>query len=499
MVNYKYRDLFLQNGTHYDLIITCDGKTVDNTGLRGAWELTESLTENKLIIGQCVPSVITLRMVNDGTSYVGRELECNLVLDGHDDEPFPIGLFRCYSETLENDRKSRVITAYDKLYDVVHSDVKAWYDNVEFPITLKAFRDSFFAYFGIEQEEVELPNDGIVLTRKIADKEISGKTIAESICQANGCFGHIGRDGIFKYVFFVQSMVPADTLYPSADLFPSMDREADLSVRSYKSLKYEDYTVQSITGVRILVEENAEGTMYGTNENVLTLSGNSLLYNQNKAVLDIIAENILRAVSGITFTPIELEMKSDMCLEVGDRIEVLHRNGTTVSSFVLNRTIRGIQSFMDRISSRASEKQEVKTNSIQQKIESTRAQGDANTRRITSVEADNARIYGTLSAQRADIDEIKTKKLDADKLSAEVAKLGYATINQLNATNVTVSGKLDTNQLAAAISALTGVSAKSISCSSYLVNYGGRGMTLNPIQVNIGGQQFVILGVQYLG
>lgn len=440
MIDYKYADLFLNSATRYNLIIDCDGKRLDNGNLKGAWTLTESLTENKLQIGQCVPDRLVLQMVNDGTSYLDKDMDVFLVLDNHDDEPFEIGHFKCYTEVLENDRRSRKITVFDAMYGIIHADAKPFLDSLTYPITQKDFRDAFFAWCSIDQEDAELPNDDFLIKKKPEENEFSGKKVIESICQANGCFGHVGRDGIFHYIFLIQSLVPSEDLYPSDDLLPGMDLEADVVARTYKSLKYEDYEVREITGVHILVEEKAEGTSFGDPENVLTLSDNFLFYNQSKADLDAMAANILEAVSDIVFTPIDLEMKCNFCLEVGDRIEAQHRNGTKVSAYVLNRTIKGVQSFMDHINSAADEKQEVKATSLQQKISNVQAQSNANERNIKEtkiqvgdLEADNANIHGTLNAQSAEIDDIKTKKLDADQLSAEVAKLGYATIGQLDA------------------------------------------------------------------
>lgn len=497
MIDYKYSDLFLQSGTKYNLIIDCDGSRLDNSNLKGAWELTERLTENKLQIGQCVPDKIVLKMVNNGTSYADKEMNISLVIINHEDEPFQIGKFRCYSETLENDRRSRNITAYDGLYEIVNADVKEWVDSLTFPMTVKQLRDLFFSYFGMEQEDIELPNDDFMILKKPEDDKISGKKIIESICQANGCFGHVGRDGIFYYVFLIQSLVPSEELVPSDDLVPGMDLEPDVRTRTYKSLKYEDYQVKEITGVRILVEENAEGVQIGEADNVFTVSDNFIFYGQSRENLEAMAENLLDVVSDIVFTPMELEMKANFCLELGDRIEALHRNGTRVSSYVINRTIRGVQAFMDKISSNADEKQENKVNSLQQKVADTQAQGVANTRRIGTVEEDNLVIHGEIRGQRADIDEIKTKKLDADQLSAEVAKLGYATIGQLDAQKARIddlqSKSVTTENLSSKISALGSVNIGQVYCSEYHVTYDGRDIPLRPMR--IGNQIFLAFDV----
>lgn len=84
------------------------------------------------------------------------------------------------------------------------------------------------------------------------------------------------------------------------------------------------------------------------------------------------------------------------------------------------------------------------------------------------LEADNVTIHGTLTAQSASITSLQTDKLDAKDLSAEVAKLGYATVGQLNALNVVVSGKLNANELS---SAITNISMVTIGGSLTVGNY----------------------------
>lgn len=70
---------------------------------------------------------------------------------------------------------------------------------------------------------------------------------------------------------------------------------------------------------------------------------------------------------------------------------------------------------------------------------------EAEKARISVLEADNATINGKLSAIEVEV----SGKLNANELSAEVAKLGYATIENLNATNAKIE-ELDVNKLSVA-------------------------------------------------
>jgi len=89
--------------------------------------------------------------------------------------------------------------------------------------------------------------------------------------------------------------------------------------------------------------------------------------------------------------------------------------------------------------------------------------------------------------------------LEVANARVDILEVDHVSISDFEALSQTVAGKLSTNQLSATIASLNGISVNSISCSSYIMNYGNKGMTLNPIQVNIGGTQYIVLGVPYGG
>lgn len=53
------------------------------------------------------------------------------------------------------------------MYDIINTDVKSWYAGLSFPMTLKQFRNSFFAHLGIAQVETSLVNDSMTVNKTI--------------------------------------------------------------------------------------------------------------------------------------------------------------------------------------------------------------------------------------------------------------------------------------------------------------------------------------------
>lgn len=207
MVDYKYADLFKKDSVDKQMQIAFDGGIITNAELHSQqFELNESLcSDNQLRFGSCEASSIKFKISNIFTPLKDKWLTVSETLDGNTDEPFLLGKYKVDSEKPTADRRYREVTAYDAMYDIVSAEVSDWYNtilpNADSAVTLKQFRDSFLAYFGIEQEAVELINDSMTVEKTVEPSEMSGQTVITAICEINGCFGHIGRDGKFHYVF----------------------------------------------------------------------------------------------------------------------------------------------------------------------------------------------------------------------------------------------------------------------------------------------------------
>ena len=219
MVDYEYSNLFQQSSVYKQLIIETDDKSVritNNELHQQKFELEESLcSENQLRFGSCESSLIKFTVSNIFSSLKNKWINVSMVLDNNTNNPFLIGRYKVYSDIPTADKSFREITGYDELYDIINTNMADWYNSLTFPLTLKEFRNSFFNYIEVEQEEVELINDSMNIEKTIDTDELSGKDIICSICEINGCFGHIGRNGKFVYIILAQK---AEGLFPSNEL-----------------------------------------------------------------------------------------------------------------------------------------------------------------------------------------------------------------------------------------------------------------------------------------
>lgn len=406
MVEYKYSGLYLQDSKDKQLRIEFDTGTITNTELHSEnFELLESIcSDDQLRFGCCEVSSVAFRISNSVTALKDKELTVTETLDGRTDVSFVIGQYKVHSDKLTADRRYRDITAYDAMYDIINAEVSDWYNgllpNADSTVTLKEFRDSFLGYFGIEQEEVELINDTMTVSKTIEPSKLSGKTVITTICEINGCFGHIGRDGQFKYVFLRDlDLYPADTLYPAEDVYPGIPGDAEeISGSYYISAKYEDYETAVIDKLQIRQEEDDVGYIFGDGSNCYVVQDNFLVYGKSADELQVIAKNLYAIISNVWYRPAHVEAKGNPCLEVGDGIKLETSHGT-IYTYILQRTLKGIHALKDTYDAEGEQYQSEQVNSVRESIIQLKGKTNKLTRTVDETRSYIADVEKELSSE----------------------------------------------------------------------------------------------------
>lgn len=430
MVDYELSGLFKKDGIDKQLIIQTDDKkvTITNTELhQEKFELTESLcSESELAFGSCEASSIKFTMSNVFTSLKDKWITVKMSLNGNTDKPFQFGHYKVYSDKPTADRTQRDVVAYDALYDIINANVMEWYNatlpNLDSTITLKNFRDSFFKHFGVTQKEIVLPNDSMVIKRSL-DKEtgnvqtntLSGSAVVKAICEINGCFGHINRQGQFEYIFLkqdIQGLYPANDLYPSDDLYPKSPDSYRINKSDYITADYEDYIVEPITKLQIRSSDSDVGTIIGNGNNAYIIENNMLTYQKTADEMQIIAQNIYNKISKIRYRPFTADLRGNPCLEVGDAIRILTKNAI-VESYILERDFKGIQALRDSFSSVGEQYYSEKVNSTQTSIKQLENRSNKLERTIEETKSTITDVKNDLSSQITQT---------ADNITAEVSK-----------------------------------------------------------------------------
>lgn len=405
MVDYKYKNLFVQDHIDKQLRIATDDGLFTATNSEINWEnfeLTESLcSDSELRFGSCEASMVKFQIRNAFIPLTGKWLTITEALGGNTDVPFRYGHYKVFSDVPTADREYRDITAYDAMHDILGADMAAWYNallpNKDSTVTLKQFRESFIAYFDLEEV---VPEDGLVNDNMIIEKTIdivtsvetrseteqtsvigetlSGMDVITAICEINGCFGHIGRDGKFHYIYLpqaIEGLYPADDLFPSNTIYPRDPKGERVGNGSYIDIKWEDFQTKSITKLQIRQEANDIGRIYPEpdipikpTDNCYIIQGNFLVYGKSSEQLDTIAANIFSKIIEITYTPLKsCEAMGNPCLEVGDPIRMFTKYAL-IETYIFERTLKGIQSLRDTYKANGTQQYTEKVNGVHQSI-----------------------------------------------------------------------------------------------------------------------------------
>lgn len=461
MINSSLKEKYWDSSTDKQMVISVVGtnQKIDNSMLEiGTFALEESLcSESELKFGACEANCVKFTARNTAGNIIGKTISIEETIDGDSENPMPYGVFKVASDVPTADRTKRQITAYDAMYDIINTDVKSWYAGLSFPMTLKQFRNSFFAHLGISQVEISLANDSMTVNKTIVatqtddssavteESAISGKTVVTAICEINGCFGNINRNGKFEYVFLkkiVSALYPAEDLFPSDNLFPS-DANTESMTGHYITFDYEDFQSKEITQLEIKTSEDNAGAIVGTAGNNYSITGNFLVSDKTGAELEQIANNLLPIMAQAAYTPIKsCTCVGNPCLTLGEPIR-FNTTREIVETYLLQRTLTGVQSKRDSISAQGTQTHSAKVNSIRDTIESVE-------RRTGKLERNADHLQSTYE----DLEKQTSSKFEqtAESIATEVTRAQKAE-GQLDASLELKLGRDENDQVISMINA----------------------------------------------
>ena len=452
-VNDETKSAYKSDSSHKELEIRIPDANIVLTNediVTESLELKEAIENSgNLSFQGCIASSLKFECFNlvDET-LEGKWIECDITAD----ETETIPLFRGYISEVTNathEEFTTVIRAYDALYDINNKDVTAWYNNLTFPMSIQALRNSFFQFVGVTQVVDYLPNDGISVQKSIEDKVIMGATIIKAICQINGRYGRISRTGLFEYVHLVEgteALYPREDLYPDDDIYPADENALEsVSKAYYSQISFENYRVAPITKVQLIEKSGQIAATYGTGTNIFTLKDNPLIWGLSAQLLQSVANNLFNTIQGLWYTPSQIECVGLPYVECGDFVLMTARR-SIIRAYVLARTLKGIQILNDSYQADGDRYQPTYVPDIQTQTNANAQNISNETKRASSAERAEAttrqnQINSEASTRQSQINAVNVR---CDNLSAKDAQIENlvatkASISDLNATNANVS------------------------------------------------------------
>lgn len=143
----------------------------------------------------------------------------------------------------------------------------------------------------------------------------------------------------------------------------------------------------SITGsMQIRQEENDIGVVYPSGDleetdNCYIVEDNFLIYGKGSEELAEIAEKVFEIIHKASYQPFEAETKGNPCVMLGEAVR-FHTIYTTIESYVLHRTLKGIQALKDHYAAEGLEIYGERVNGIQKSIIQLRGKTNTLTRTV---------------------------------------------------------------------------------------------------------------------
>lgn len=357
------------------LEFTDNGEVIDNNSIYAeSMDFEQTLCdENALVYGKCSSASFKVRVRAGANSYKGREFKATLSVG---DYSLPIGTFTVIAEPLTDDRNYRDLECYDALYDIANKNVASWYNNLQFPMTMKEFRTSFIEHIGLELEEKDLVNDGMIITKTIETDEMSGLDLIENICEINACFGNINSFGQFSFVTIEdlgQGLYPDNELYPNDELYPKDEVSETLTMDDYypTGFRYEEYVAMPVTQVLIKQDADDLGVEIGEEGNTYIIDDNFLIGGKTSEEIHQIGENFLRIALFVKYNPSSVRCVGRLWLQMGDYIKVIGQRDV-IKLPILHRRLSGISHLVDEFDAKGVEYYLNSTNSLSSQIKQVR-------------------------------------------------------------------------------------------------------------------------------
>ena len=341
-----------------DINLTIDNEIIHQESVK----ITQSIcSDEELSLGGCIASSIEFEVseVMD-KDVTGLEFKCYMGVEdaeGNTVLTIPMGAYRVDSAKCVDDKDYKKIIAYDALYDA-SEDVSELYNNIfeeKKEVSYAELRLKILNHFGIDFVGRNYINDDETAKKTLSPQgNLTGVMILKCICEANGAFGYIDRNGKFAEAIAREAagLFPEEDLYPAEDLYPESGANVqyvgiETDKAQYINTKFEEYETMPITCVTIKSSADDIGVASGDDEsNPYIISSNFLFYGKSQEELKKIGKGIQSVLSGFFYRPNETTLEGLPYMDVGDWYSLV-KNRDSVVSPVLSRTLTGVQGLRD--------------------------------------------------------------------------------------------------------------------------------------------------------
>lgn len=436
--------IYEKDGIHKEMRIYFPDLNLTYTNERivdGTFKMTESIQsgDNLDFVG-CIATSFSVELAEVTQNIVGQKIEVYIKAENTEEIPLFKGVVdSAQKQTYKN---HKLITAYDLLYSLSLVDISTWYNNHP-KTTIASLFDDLVLYLDLDVGEVSWVNGKfpVYCSDSQVAESLSALDLIKSICQINGVFGRINRQGLFETFTFNAT---------NPDSF---------NVQHHEEVWHEDYETHLIESVMIRESGNDGGVEYtklpydeSYEPNRYIIQGNMFATDWNSGETMSAAENIFNLVSNVSFIPFEGDTYGLPFLECGDQVifedvDLSDLSSTKKQFYILSRTLSGVNGMRDNFSAEAEERYSEFSSKVDTNISSIKSQmGEYN---LLALKYTNARpISVTEREERFCYIEYTTKVsspffLGEVLLTVTPTKIEQTSTMSINGSNATVVQNID--------------------------------------------------------
>lgn len=378
MINdYPYAELFREHNVKKDMIIV--DRTAQITPVSDhdptivgtyiftsedikveSFDLTENLcSEDNITFGLCTSSQVKITVKNkpEYPNLKDEVLKIYIYFNGDSDTLFEVGQYMVDTDAYSDDRRFRDLSMFDLLYFLRDYDITEWYngiyaDNNNQALKISVLVNDLMRWLSADENIPitydTLPQINYTIPKNVTADNITFGFFLQPLLEVLGLFGHIDRTG--------------KVVYKSLEWY---DKPAVRTVTDdwrKPPTTWKDQYTWGIGQIDVYDENNICRFYYRNTDkkhpSIYTIA-DSFVFSSRKAD-DAEAKALLEYMWGktthIRYKPYEAKTIGDLCVEVGDRIDV-QCGDTTFYTYVFERHLTGIQSMRDEYSARGNKKQ----------------------------------------------------------------------------------------------------------------------------------------------
>lgn len=390
MVEYDYENLFADHFAA-NILVVDSGATVtivpgahpivsgelfkiENEQLKAeSFKLSESICSNSdLTFGKMEASKVTFSFKNSDslpTDLSDKEIDIYLYFNWDSSSLFKVGRYIVENDKYSENNYVRNITAYDILYRLKDEDITQWYydyfSDGEYH-TLEHCMEDLFDWLKDDEDgpginiDLEsgysLCNGGFPIKQSIESDYITFEFFMQRLLEWNGAFGHINREGNFQVVVLEwYSEAPVRTII-NEDRIPPTDHDI---VSTWGIGGIDVYNKDNICMFSYRNTSKKVPSVYVIADSFITDG-----YEEGSLFISLALRALQKVIYHTNYKPCNVKTTGDLCVEVGDRINVslLPDEGVEKGwfrTYVLERSFSGIQGMTDTYRAKGNKKQPV--------------------------------------------------------------------------------------------------------------------------------------------